>query len=141
MLAAGEPVFLRAEAEAMLAKEGYEVGTPAYAREFTRRYMPLNTFHTTVMESHYAFLSPKEHAEVADAISHASFFDHYDTCRVHWTKHETALTQAREEFMAVYQVSQDPRFYADYLKRRVTEKMSHSNALDAVVVEWFTRPS
>ncbi len=140
MLAAGEAVFLRTEAETMLAEAGYTMGSPEYTREFTRRFVPLNSAHNKLMESCYAFLSPQEHVEVAGFVSHESFFDHYDLHRVYGTSHTKALLQAHAEFVAVSGVSKDPRFYADYLKRRMT-RIPHQDALDEIVAEWFTRAS
>ncbi len=141
MLAAGEVTFLRTEAETMLVGAGYEVGTPAYVREFARRYVPVNSFHAKVMESSHAFLSPTEHAEVVDAVDHPSFFDHYDICRGHRSQHLAALMQARSDYVAVCAACMDPRFYTEYMKHRSGARMSHENALEAAVVEWFTRPS
>lgn len=141
MLAAGEAVFLRNEAETLLAEAGYQVGSSEFTREFIRRYMPLNTFHTTVMESHYAFLSPREHTEVIGAADHESFFDHYDICRDHRSQHAVALLKARSEYAAVCAACMDPRFYTEYMKHRAATKMSHDDALEATVIEWFTRAS
>jgi len=141
MLAAGEAVFLRTEAETMLAEAGYTMGSPEYTREFTRRFVPLNSAHNKLMESCYAFLSPQEHAEVAGAVDHPSFFDHYDICRDHRSRHTAALTQARSDYIAVCAACMDPRFYTEYMKHRAAAKMSHNDALEAAVMEWFTRPS